>query len=111
MSALMPTPPTPNEEFQPVAPEIARENIDAAIHERLGEHWQRDWLVVHDAPFLVRLNKGEVNLDFQADLLGEVEMIEREANPVQLSGRLVAWLILGASLFVALAIAAISGLV
>ena len=90
-------------------PEEQRSAIEAKILEHLGENWKKDWLVVHDANELVRLHQGKINLDFQADLLAEVEIIEREANPLQLSGRSIAYMILGASLFVALAIATIAG--
>lgn len=88
-----------------VDPEIARQNIEAAIIERLGDNWESEWLKIHEGNFLVRLNKGNTNLDFQADLLGEVEIIEGEANPLQMSGRFLAWMVLGASFFMALAIA------
>lgn len=98
------------EEIEPASPEEQRTAIEAAILERLGENWQGEWIIVHNANDLVRLNKGDINLDFQADLLAEVEIVEREANPVQLSGRTIAWVILAASLGVALTIAAISGL-
>lgn len=91
------------------SPEEQRAAIDAAIHERLGDDWRKEWMLVHDASDLVRLHKDTINLDFQADLLAQVEVIEREANPLQLSGRLVAWTILGIFLFVALAIAAVAG--
>lgn len=92
-----------------IKPELARAAIESAINARLGENWRAEWLMVHDTFFLVRLNRGTVNLDFQADLLGEVEVIEREAHPLQLSGRFIALMILGASLFVALAIAIAAG--
>ena len=97
------------DDLQLATPEQARSAIETAIVTRLGEEWQQDWLVAHDAPFLVRLNKGDVNLDFQADLLGEVEVIEREANVLQMSGRFIAWMVLGSSLFIALAIAVAAG--
>lgn len=99
------------QEIEPVSPAEQRAAIDAAILERLGADWQREWLVVHNASDLVRLNRGDNNLDFQADLLGNVAVIEREANPVQISGNLVAWMVLGASLLVALAIAALTGII
>lgn len=88
-----------------INPDIARQNIEAAIISRLGENWAKEWLKVHESNFLVRLNKGAINLDFQADLLGEVEIIEAEANPLQVSGQFIAWMVLGASFFLALAIA------
>lgn len=101
--------PIPQEEIEPASPEEQRAAIEAALLERLGENWQRDWIVVHDSNELVRLNKGNINLDFQADLLAHVEIIEREASPIQLGGYLVGWMVLIASLAVALAIAAIAG--
>jgi hypothetical protein len=102
--------PMPQEEIEPASPQEQRIAIDTAILERLGDNWRREWILVHDANDLVRLNKGKINLDFQADLLAKVEIIEREANPVQLSGRMIAWVILAASLGVALVIAAIAGI-
>lgn len=101
--------PNLQEEIEPASPEEQRAAIDAALLERLGENWRRDWIVVHDANDLVRLNKGDINLDFHADLLAHVDIIEREASPMQLGGHLVAWLVLIASFAVALAIAAIAG--
>lgn len=101
----------PPQEIEPVAPAQQRAAIEVAIIAQLGQDWQREWLVVHNASDLVRLNRGKTNLDFQADLLGQVSVIEREANPVQISGQLVAWMVLGASLFVALAIAALAGII
>jgi hypothetical protein len=97
---------------EPISPAQARTAIQAAIVAHLGEGWDDErtgWLVVHRSDWLVRLNKGPVNLDFQCDLLGEVSISEQAANPLQLSGRLVAWMVLGASLLVALTIAYVVG--
>lgn len=90
-------------------PAEQRTAIEAKIIEHLGENWKKEWFIVHDANDLVRLHQGKINLDFQADLLAKVDVIEREASPLQLSGRSIAYMILGASLFVALAIATIVG--
>lgn len=100
-----------DEHYEPeiATPDEQRAAIDAVILERLGENWKREWILVHDGNDLVRLNQGDKNLDFQADLMAEVEVIEREANPLQLSGRLIAFTILGAFLFVAFVMAAIAG--
>jgi hypothetical protein len=95
--------------IEPASPAEQRAAIDAAILERLGANWQQEWILVHNANDLVRLNKDEINLDFQADLLANVEIVERAASPLQLSGRLLAFLILGLSLFVAFLIASIAG--
>ncbi|MDQ7027412.1 MAG: hypothetical protein Q9P01_02790 [Anaerolineae bacterium] len=92
-------------EIDIIEPQAARAAIDAAILEHLGDNWQDDWLMVHDTNFLVRLNNGDRNMDFQADLLGDVEVTEKAANPIQISGRYVAWWILGVSIFLALTIA------
>ena len=99
----------PDDNFEPANPQAQRAAIDAAVLAHLGENWEKDWIIVHNAHDLLRLNKGDKNLDFQADLLANVEVIEREANPVQLTGRLIAWLILGLSLFVALVAASVAG--
>ncbi len=102
---------TPTEDNEPeiATPEEQRTAIESEIIARLGDNWEKEWLIVHNTDSLVRLNKGDKNLDFQADLLAQVEVIEREANPLQLSGRLIAFTILGLFLFVALAIATIAG--
>lgn len=93
---------------EPISPAQARARLQEAIRQRLGEDWreaENAWLVVHESDYLIRLNKGVLNLDFQCDLLGVVSVSESPANPVQMSGRLIAWMVLGASLLVALAIA------
>jgi hypothetical protein len=99
------------DDIEPIAAQDARAAIEQAIIERLGENWQEGWLLVHDNGFLVRLNKDEINLDFLADLLGNVEVTEKQANPLQLSGKFLAWMILGTSIFIAIAIAAILGII
>jgi RNase P/RNase MRP subunit POP5 len=104
------TNPTPT--LEPIPAKDARKRIQAAILERLGEQWDSPtdgWVVVHDTAYLVRLHRGEVNLDFQCDLLGEVSITELEVNPLQTSGRLIALAVLTASLFLALVLAQISG--
>ncbi len=104
------TTPTPTPQVIPA--KEARQRIQAAIIERLGEQWDSPtdgWLVVHDTAYLVRLNRGDVNLDFQCDLLGEVGVTELEVNPLQTSGRFIAIAVLAASLFLAFVIAQIAG--
>src|SRR5688572_13123071 len=95
--------------IETASPQEQRAAIDAAMLERLGANWPTEWIIVHNANDLVRINKGDINLDFQADLLAHVDIIERPASPVQLSGRWIAWLILGLSLFIAVLIASIAG--
>jgi hypothetical protein len=88
-----------------ISTEKARQAIQKKIVETLGENWEQEWIKVHQADYLVRLHKNETNMDFQCDLLGNVEVQERMANPLQTSGRFLAWTILVASMAVALAIA------
>ncbi|MCU0513796.1 MAG: hypothetical protein MUE40_14655 [Anaerolineae bacterium] len=100
-------------DFEPIAPKEARARIQAAITARLGPDWQREesgWLLAHDSSYLVRLNRGSINLDIACDLLGEVTITEVEANPLQVSGRFIAWMVLGVSLFVAFLLAQIAGI-
>ncbi len=94
-----------------ISPQAARAAIQRAIVARLGADWDGDggWEVVHQSDYFVRLSKGSVNLDVACDLLGEVSFSESALNPLQASGRLVAWMVLGASLLIALAIAWASG--
>lgn len=90
-------------------PEAQRAAIEVTMRERLGEQWQDHWILVHDAHDLVRVHRDKINLDFQADLLGVVSVIERPAHPLQLSGRLIALSVLVAFLLLALVIAVIAG--
>ena len=71
----------------------------------------REWLMVDASNFHVRLNNKDTNLDFRADLLGEVTVEERPASVLQTSGRFLAWMVLGASLFIAIAIAIAAGVI
>jgi hypothetical protein len=103
---------TPEAEIDPIAPEDARRHIDAAIKARLGDDWaEKDggWVITHDGDYLVRLTRSKTNLDFQCDLLGDVTVEERPISPMQDSGRLIAWAVLIATLFVAFAIAQVAG--
>jgi hypothetical protein len=104
---------TPRPEIDVIAPAEARKRLIAAIEARLGKGWAREdrWLVVHDSDYLMRLNQGNKNIDFACDLLGEVSITEKEADPLQSSGWLIAGAVLFAWLLVALVIARISGVV
>lgn len=99
-------------EIEPISPSAAHERIHAEITRRLGENWRNQetkWIMVDDGAYYVRLTNGKFNLDFECDLLGEVTVTKRELNPVQLSGRLLAWALLLASLFLAFVIASVAG--
>ncbi len=105
---------TEEHELTPITPEDARQALESAIVERLGESWEDDengWLVVQKTDYLARLTKDRHNLDFYVDLLGEVTVEEKEINLVQSSGRLIAWALLLLSLFIAFLIARIAGFI
>lgn len=101
-----------HEEIEPISAEDARAILEAAISEQLGENWRDEsnpWVVTHDADYLIRISKDRTNMDFQVDLLGKVTITENEASLVQSSGRLIAWMLLLASLAVAFLLAQIIG--
>lgn len=88
----------------------ARQRLQAAIIAHCGQDWETNgWLVVHRSDYLMRLTKGEHNVDFACDLLGQVSITETPISPLQASGRVVAWMVLGASILVAFAIAWATG--
>jgi hypothetical protein len=100
------------EPIEPIPAEQAREILDRAMRERLGDDWNDEdsgwqWVTGHD--YMARVTRGRVNVDFYVDLLGEVSISESEINPAQDSGRLLAWALLGLSLGIAFLLARIVG--
>lgn len=103
---------TPSSEIEPVDAKTARALLYAAIRERLGEHWNDEesgWRIVSGHDYMARLTRGTRNIDFMVDLLGNVTIEEKAIGPAQIQGRLNAWLLLGASLLLALLLAYLSG--
>lgn len=99
-------------DIQPISPDKAREILEAAIRERLGDDWRDDddgWVMVTGHNYMARLNKGRVNLDFYVDLLGNVTVEQKEINPGQDTGRLVAWMFLLLALAIAFLLARVAG--
>ncbi len=94
-----------------ISPEQARRALDDAIRQKLGDTWQDTWEMVSGHDFMTRLTDGEQNIDFYVDLLGNVTIEEKGQDVAHNSGRLAAWLVLGASLFLAYMIARIAGIV
>ncbi|MDX2074959.1 MAG: hypothetical protein SFZ02_00890 [bacterium] len=99
------------DEPQIISPEEARNALDEAIRQKLGDNWQETWELVSGHDFMSRLTDGKQNIDFYVDLLGQVTIEEKGQDIAHNSGRLVAWLVLGVSLFLAYAIARIAGIV
>jgi hypothetical protein len=99
-----------SDELEPISAEQARAILEQAMRERLGDNWQNeDWVLVTGHDYMARVTKGRRNLDFYVDLLGNVRVEEKEVNPAQESGRLIAWLILLLSLGIAFLLARIAG--
>ena len=98
---------------EPFPAEEARKLLEKAIPERLGEDWddERDgWIIISRQDYAVRLSRGRKNIDFYVDLLGEVIIKESDVVAGEDAGRLVAWIFLLASLFIALLIARFAGI-
>jgi hypothetical protein len=99
------------EELEPISPQRAREILDAAIRERLGDEWddeEEGWVRVTGHDYMARLTRGSVNLDFYVDLLGNVR-VERSGQSgwQQLAG-LLAVVFIALSLVIALLLARIA---
>ncbi len=104
---------TPSNDIEPISGEEARAILNAAIRDRLGEHWndeERGWRLVSGHDYMARLTRGRRNIDFMVDLLGNVTVEEKAIGAAQIQGRINAWLLLGASLFLALLIAYLAGI-
>jgi hypothetical protein len=102
----------PSDAIEPIAPEDARTRLDAAILAQLGEGWDDPddgWIVISSHDYMARLTKGRENIDFYVDLLGNVEVKRSAISPAQDVGRLIAWMVLGASILLALAVARAAG--
>jgi hypothetical protein len=109
---LTPQPNTPTNSIETIEPEQARQLLDQAIRERLGDQWDDEetgWVKVTGHDYMARLTRGNKNLDFYVDLLGNVTVEEKELSPVQQQGRLVAWSILLGSLIIAYVVARLTG--
>jgi hypothetical protein len=96
------------DEIEPIAPEQARQILDRAMAERLGDDWQDDdsgWALVTGHDYMARVTRGRVNVDFYVDLLGNVTVETKEIGPAQDSGRMIAWMLLLLSLGIAFLLA------
>jgi len=100
----------PDDELDPIPPQEAQQRLEQAIVDRLGDDWDSEdtgWLVVDRTAYQARLTKGKINLDFYVDLLGNVNIEEKETTLVQESGRFIAWFLIALSVAIAVLIAQI----
>jgi hypothetical protein len=106
-SSEVPSQPASEPEIDPISPEDAEIVLAKAIEPYLADGWH----ILDRSPYLARLTRGMHNLDVRVDLLGQVETHESGLTPLQDSGRLMAWVLLLASLLVVLALATALGFI
>jgi hypothetical protein len=100
------------EELDPISPEQARDILEAAIRERLGDNWEDPedgWMRVTGHDYMARVRRGRKNLDFYVDLLGNVTVEQSDESVTQDSIRLVMIILLALSLVIAFLIVRIAG--
>jgi hypothetical protein len=91
------------DELEPISPEQARDILEAAIRQRLGDDWQDEdsgWVRVTGHDYMARVTKGRITLDFYVDLLGNVT-VERVSSNTAESVRLILWILLALSVVIA----------
>lgn len=99
-----------SQELDPIPPEQARAILDTAVNARLGPDWKDDgWIVVSRHDYMLRLTRQRTTIDFYVDLLGQVSVEESPTTDAN-TGRLIAWFLLGTSVFIAILLARIAGL-
>jgi hypothetical protein len=88
---------TDQQEPQMLPPEDAKDILENAIADKLGDDWENDkWVVVTNTAYMARLNKGRVNVDFYVDYFsGDVTVETSEVDLGQETGKLFAWMMLG----------------
>jgi len=97
---------------EPIPGDQARIILESAIAERLGADWQDEdsgWLMVTGHDYMARLTRGRVNVDFYVDLLGAVTVEQSQITAAQDGGRLIAWMLLLASIGIVYLLAKIVG--
>lgn len=98
-------------EIEPIPPEQAREILEAAIRERLGDDWddeQTGWVRVTGHDYMARLARGRTALDFYVDLLGNVTIEKSTRNTPGDNLRLVMLILIALSLVIAFMIVRIA---
>jgi hypothetical protein len=98
-------------EIEPIPPEQAREILEAAIRERLGDDWddeQTGWVRVTGHDYMARLARGRTVLDFYVDLLGNVTVEKSTQNTPGDNLRLIMMILIALSLVIAFMIVRIA---
>ncbi|MEZ4672072.1 MAG: hypothetical protein R3E39_29555 [Anaerolineae bacterium] len=92
------------QEPDPIPPAQARDILEAAIRQRLGDDWDDEdngWTKVTGHDYMARLTRGQVSLDFYVDLLGNVTVEQTTSAPTLETGRLLLFIMIGLSLVIA----------
>ncbi|PJF28937.1 MAG: hypothetical protein CUN52_10950 [Phototrophicales bacterium] len=100
-----------SEEPAIITAQQARQTLDDAIRQKLGDDWRDRWEIISGHDYMCRLTDGDQNIDFYVDLLGNVTIEEKGQDVTHNAGRIVAWLVLGVSLLLAYTIARIAGVI
>lgn len=93
-----------NQELDPIPSAKAREILEAAIRQRLGDEWDDEetgWTKVTGHDYMARLTRGRVSLDFYVDLLGKVNVEQTTSAPALETGRLLLLIMIGLSIVIA----------
>lgn len=88
----------------PIPPAQARQILEAAIRERLGDDWddpETGWIQLTGHDYMARLARGRVVLDFYVDLLGSVTVEKSTQNTPGDNIRLVMLILIALSLVIA----------
>ncbi len=99
-------------DLDPIPAEQARQILHHAISARLGSDWDDElegWTVISQHDYMARLTKGRRTIDFLVDLVGEVTIEEKEIGGSQEASRTLAFMVLGASVLLAIILARIAG--
>lgn len=91
-------------ELEPIPPAQAREILEAAIRERLGDEWddpETGWIRLTGHDYMARLARGRVVFDFYVDLLGSVTVEKSTQNTPGDNIRLVMLILIMLSLVIA----------
>lgn len=91
-------------DFEPIPPAQAREILEAAIRERLGDEWddpETGWIRLTGHDYMARLARGRVVLDFYVDLMGSVTVEKSTQNTPGDNVRLVMLILIALSLVIA----------
>jgi hypothetical protein len=99
------------DELDPIAAEQARQILQAAIREKLGDNWDDEetgWVITTGHDYMARLTRGRTNVDFYVDLLGNVTVEQTESTGLRSNAGTILLVLLALSLVIAFLIVRIA---